>query len=127
MKKLWLSGLTMLVAFGLLSAVIAHAGPKKSYNGMTEDAALDVLVRTIKHDNVYAKRISLDCISYETEETTRTYFEFALRENHNAKCKGDPDTAPIIDRYRVNRASGKIELYDAPDDRWQPYKQGAVR
>jgi hypothetical protein len=121
MKTLWPGTLTIVVAFGLLLPMIAHAGSNKSYNGMSEDAALDVLVRTIKQDNIYAKRISLDCVSYQTEETTRTYFEFALRENHNAKCKGDPDAAPVIDRYRVNRASGKIDLYDAPADRWQPY------
>lgn len=114
--------MTTLAALALLSPLVVQAGSKKSYNGMTEAAALDLLVRTIQHDNIYAKRISLNCVSYDTEETTRTYFEFALRENHNAKCGGDPETSPVIDRYRVNRASGKIELYDAAADRWQPYK-----
>lgn len=121
MNRLSLRATAALIALVFLSPAIAQAGSKKRYNGMTEDAALDLLVRTIKHDNVYAKRISLDCVTYMTEETTRTYFEFALRENHNAKCGGDPETSPIIDRYRVNRASGKIELYDAPADRWQDY------
>jgi hypothetical protein len=30
----------------------------------------------------------LDCVAYGTEETTRAYFQFALREIHNAKCGG---------------------------------------
>lgn len=122
MNKLWFRPMATLIALALLSPLIVQAGSKKSYNGMTEAAALDLLVRTIQHDNIYAKRISLNCVSYVTEETTRTYFEFALREKHDAKCGGDPDTSPVIDRYRVNRASGKIELYDAPADRWQPYQ-----
>ncbi|HLW34635.1 MAG TPA: hypothetical protein VKS98_03160 [Chthoniobacterales bacterium] len=122
MNRLSPRAVTALIVFALVSPLTAQAGSKKSYNGITEDAALDLLVRTVKHDNVYAKRISLDCVTYTTEETTRTYFEFALRENHNAKCGGDPDVSPIIDRYRVNRASGKIELYDAPSDRWQSYQ-----
>ena len=113
--------MTTLIALALLSPLMVQAGSKKSYNGMTEDAALDLLVRTIQRDNIYAKRISLNCVSYVTEETTRTYFEIALREKHEGKCGGDPDTSPVIDRYRVNRASGKIELYDAPADRWQSY------
>ena len=113
--------MTTLIALAVLSPLMVQAGSKKSYNGMTEAAALDLLVRTIQHDNIYAKRISLNCVSYVTEETTRTYFEIALREKHEGKCGGDPDTSPVIDRYRVNRASGKIELYDAPADRWQSY------
>ena len=121
MNKLAPRSIAALIALIFLSPAIGYAGSTKHYNGMTEAAALDLLVRKIKEDNVYAKRISLDCVSYDTEETTRTYFEFALREKHDAKCKGDPDTSPVIDRYRVNRASGKIELYDAPADRWHDY------
>jgi hypothetical protein len=44
-----------------------------------------------------------------------------LHEKHNAKCGGDPETNPVVDRYRVRRASGEIELYDAVNDRWNPY------
>ena len=117
--------LAILAASTFLSPVIVRAG-SKSHHGLTEDAALNLLIRTVEHDNVYAKRISLDCMTFETEETTRTYFEFALRENHTAKCGGDPDTNPVIDRYRVNRASGKIELYDSAADNWQPYNPAKI-
>ncbi len=110
----------------LISVLTARAGSKSS-GPLTEDAALNLLLHTVKHDNVYAKRISFDCVSFETEETTRTYFEVALRENHKAKCGGDPDTSPVIDRYRVNRASGKIERYDPTTDSWQHYDPGIRR
>lgn len=70
------------------------------------------LERTLGHDGVYVHRIFLDCITYGTEETTNAYFQFVLRENHNAKCGGDPETSPVVDRYRVYRRSGKIEWLD---------------
>ena len=92
---------------------------------LNEDAALNLLERTLKRDHVYDKRISWDCISYGTEETTNAYFEFVLREIHNAKCGGDPETSPAIDRYRVYRRSGKIQQYEAVEDKWQPYKAPA--
>ena len=41
---------------------------------LDEDAALALLERTLKHDHVYEKRISLDCIAYGTEETTNAYW-----------------------------------------------------
>jgi hypothetical protein len=61
-------------------------------------------------------------IAYATEESTNAYFEFVLREIHNARCGGDPETSPAIDRYRVYRRSGKIEQWEAAEDKWQPYK-----
>jgi len=57
---------------------------------LNEDAALELLQRTLKRDQVYQKRISLDCIAYGTEETTKAYFEFVLREIHN------PNAAAIL-------------------------------
>ena len=115
-----------LIGMALISPAILHANPK-SHGPLTEDAALNLLLRTIKTDHVYDKRISLDCIMFDTEETTRTYFEIALRENHNAKCGGDPDISPVVDRYRVNRASGRIEWYEVLLDRWQPYDAAKIR
>jgi len=111
--------LTAFITIVLISAAVAEgtrSGP------LDEDASLALLERTLKHDHVYEKRISLDCIAYGTEETTNAYFEFVLRELHNAKCGGDPETSPAIDRYRVYRRSGKIQQWEASEDKWQPYK-----
>lgn len=104
----------------LISPVVAQVGPQS--HPLNEDAALDLLQRTLKRDHVYEKRISWDCISYGTEETTNAYFEFVLREIHNAKCGGDPETSPAVDRYRVYRRSGKISQWEPAEDKWRPYK-----
>src|SRR5260370_9328473 len=103
-----------VIAVVLLSPLVAQAGPRS--HPLDEDAALDLLVRTLKHDRVYAKRISLDCVTYGTEETTDAYFQFVLREIHNAKCGGDPETSPVVDRYRVYRRSGKIQWVEPTED-----------
>jgi|SRR5215471_2616336 len=104
----------------LLSPITVPANPRS--HPLNEDAALELLQRTLKRDHVYEKRISLDCIAYGTEETTNAYFEFVLREIHNAKCGGDLETSPAIDRYRVYRHSGKIEQWEAAEDTWHAYK-----
>ena len=104
---------------------IVEAGPRS--HPLNEDAALDLLERTLKRDHVYTHRISWDCISYGTEETTDAYFDFVLREIHNAKCGGAPEWMPVIDRYRVYRRSGKIERWQAIDDSWQRYDPTKIR
>ena len=117
-------GIIIVVMAIFLSATVL-AGPRS--HALTEDAALNSLLHTLERDHVYAKRISLDCVTFDTEETTRIYFQVALREKHNTKCGGDPDTSPVIDRYRVNRASEKIEWYDAVNDSWQRYDPSKIR
>jgi hypothetical protein len=114
-----------VVALVLVSPVIAQSSPRS--HPLDENAALALLERTLKHDRVYANRISLDCITYITEETTGAYFQFVLRENHNAKCGGDPETNPAVDRYRVYRRSGKIERWEPIEDNWQRYNPAQIR
>jgi hypothetical protein len=109
----------------VIMVVVAQAGPRSRV--LDEDGALALLESTLKHDGVYADRISLNCITYGTEETTSAYFQFVLRENHNAKCGGDPETSPVVDRYRVYRKSGKIEWLERVEDNWQPYNPAKIR
>lgn len=109
---------TRLVVLLIGLPIVAGAGLRS--DPLDENAALALLERTLKHDGVYARRISLDCVTYGTEETTDAYFQFVLREDHNAKCGGDPETSPIVDRYRVYRRSGKIEWLERVEDKWRP-------
>jgi hypothetical protein len=125
MNKAYLLITATVIAVLLVSPVITQAGPRS--HPLDQDAALALLERTLKHDHVYANRISLDCVSYVTEETTSAYFQFVLRENHNAKCGGDPETSPAIDRYRVYRRSGKIERLESIEDKWRPYDPAKIR
>ena len=114
----------VVAAVALLWPALGQARPKS--HPLNEDEALNVLVHTLQRDHVYDKRISLDCVTFDTEETTRIYFQVALREKHNKKCGGDPDTSPVIDRYKINRASGKIEWYNPPKDSWDPYNPALI-
>src|SRR6266446_6446436 len=109
-----------LMTMVLVSPVVAHPGTRSG--PLNEDAALDLLQLTLKRDRVYEKRISCDCISYSTEETTSAYFEFVVREIHNTKCGGHPDVTPPIDRYRVYRRSDKITRWNPVEDKWELYK-----
>jgi hypothetical protein len=115
----------VVTALVLVSLVASQARPQS--HRLNEDAALDLLVRTLGHDGVYKHRISLACVTYGTEETTGAYFQFVLREKHDAKCGGDPETNPVVDRYRVYRRSGKIEQYEPIEDSWQRYDPPKTR
>ena len=108
------------IAAILISPIVVRGGSRS--RPLNEDAAVKLLERTLKRDRAYEKRISLGCFSDDTEETTDSYFQFALRENHNAKCGGDPEISPLVGRYRVYRRSSKIEQWEAIEDKWHAYK-----
>jgi hypothetical protein len=114
-----------VIAAILISPIVIRAGSRS--HPLSEDAALGLLDRTLKRDRVYEKRISLGCFTCDTEETTNAYFQFALREKHDAKCGGDPETSPVVARYRVYRRSGKIERWKASDDTWHRYNPAENR
>jgi hypothetical protein len=113
---------SLFVTLVLFLPIVSYGDPHGQ--PLTENAALDLLVRTLKRDHVYTNRISLDCISYQTEQTTDAYFQFTLREIHDAKCGGDPETNPTLNRYRVYRASRKIKWLEETEDRWHAYNPG---
>jgi len=90
---------------------------------LTERQALDVLVSRIKMDKLYDSRApNLSCLLFLTEEKAKNYFDFAIREKHGDGCPGDPDTAPIVDRFRVNRVTRSIQWYDPIEGEFRPYK-----
>jgi hypothetical protein len=120
-----LARLVATTVAAVITVVVAQAGPRSDL--LDEDHALALLERTLKHDGIYPHRISLDCVTYGTEETTGVYFQFVLRENHNAKCGGDPETSPVVDPYRVYRRSGKIERLERIKDSWGPYNPAEIK
>jgi hypothetical protein len=85
----------MIIATAVVSLATLQAGSKA--HSLNKDGALNLLLRALKRDHVYDKRISLDCVTFHTEEKTDAYFQFVLRENHIGKCGGDPDTSPVLD------------------------------
>ena len=125
MNKISRRVVATVITIALLAPMIVQADPAS--HPLSEDAALSLLLRTLKHDRVYARRISLDCITFVTEEKTDAYFQFVLRENHTAPCSGDPETSPVVDRYRIYRASGKIEWLEPVEGNWQRYNPALIR
>lgn len=125
MNKIVRRVMATVITIALLSPVIVPAGP--AAHPLSENAALSLLLRTLKHDRVYARRISLDCVTFVIEEKTDSYFQFVLRENHTAPCGGDPETSPVVDRYRIYRAAGKIEWLEPVQGNWQRYNPAQIR
>ena len=110
----WIALISLLATLGFFSLA-------ESETPMTEKQALDRPISQIQKDKLYDSWTTLSCLSIFIEDKTEKYFDITIREKHDGKCPGDPLTAPIVDRFRVNRLTGRIEWYDW-DLELHPYK-----
>jgi len=115
-KWFFLSITTILLVTIVLSSCDAYGKTP-----LTEEQALNILVSKIKKDKLYDSWTTLSCFSFRTEKKTKNYIDIGIHEKHGGKCPGDPNTFPIVDRFRVNRFSGKVQWYDTEMELY-PYK-----
>ena len=110
-----------LTCFGLAALTSSNAA------ALSEDQAINRLIKIARRDALYASWTKLECLAFTTESTSIQYFDIAIREKHEGKCPGDPGVNPIIDKYRVFRESKKILWYRPNDGELMNYNQVKAR
>ncbi len=80
----------------------------------SDEGAIDILYNRLAEDAVYDP-ISMENFSYGIEYlggwesgAYRDYRDVAIREVHREGGAGDPNTAPIVDRFRIYSRTGEI-------------------
>jgi hypothetical protein len=97
--------------FFLLLVLLVNM-PAIASGPLDEVHALNILVAQVQKNKLYDSWTSLACLSFVTEEKTKKFIDFAILEKHGGKCPGDPNTSPVVDRFRVNRLTHKIEWFE---------------
>ena len=109
---------TLLIGASLLlasSAITLHAD-----TSLQDEEALTLLRNKLRQDELYPR---MDCLMFISDRHDKQAAAFEIREKHDDKCGGDPDVAPIVDRFRVNRSSKQIEWYNVMEDEYLPYSE----
>jgi hypothetical protein len=122
--------LVLLAAAGAAFAAQSPAPPKtpgpatatSRPNAVSETQAVSLLTTRIEKDAVYAP-MALACLSLVVEGRSSASFEIAVREKHGGRCGGDPQTSPVLDRFKVDRASGAIGVYDVLEADWYSWAE----
>ncbi|MDO4879517.1 MAG: hypothetical protein Q3966_09560 [Neisseria sp.] len=62
--------------------------------------------------------LKTECLMFVDEETAKSYL-VDVREKHDEQCGGDPQTAPRLFSYEIDKRSGKMKTdAPAPDAEW---------
>lgn len=87
--------------------------------GITERTAFELLIVALEQ----RPNADLDCLQFlpesNNDDAIATTWEFAAIEIHDEICGGDPNTAPVRNRYKVN-ADGSIMIYSVRDAEYKP-------
>lgn len=84
---------------------------QENYLIKNESIALEKVLQSIeKHKLTTLHRECLLFVSTNKGD----YYEIEVREKHNEMCGGDPQTAPRLFKYEVNKNTGKMQT----DEPW---------
>jgi len=101
-------------------------GYSRTVTKLGEPQAFSKLMAMLKQDKIY----SGPCFGFVNEanddklaktDEDIAFYVYAIREQHGDGCPGDPNTSPVIARFRIARSTGRIEWLDSVNDKWKPY------
>ncbi len=104
----------MQAALSRVSGSDQGAGPS-----LTEDDAIELVQAAVRSRRYYSDQ---RCLSYSPEGSDATGFDVAVREAHGDGCPGDPDVAPIRDRFRVDSNRGVLR-YDVASNTYEVFQR----
>lgn len=109
-----------LAALAVVPVAALAAAPAVSE---AETKAISLLDARLHREALYDGRVEKGCASHMTSPSKeRGWIDVDLYEEHNARCGGDPQTYPVIDRFRVQVGSGTILWYDVAEDEYLAFE-----
>ena len=100
------------IIVAVITMVVAQAGPRSRV--LDEDGALALLEQTLKHDGVYAHRISLDCITTAPRRQPALIFSLCSAKITTPNAVETPKRAPqsiatgfIVSPEKLNGWNGR--------------------
>jgi hypothetical protein len=85
-----------------------------------EDAVIERVGAVIRKHQLTS--VPSDCLDYMVDDSDGATVDIDVREKHDAKCGGDPETSPRLFSFKLDRASGQLttDALDLADGDFQP-------
>ncbi|MDH3001636.1 hypothetical protein A1D23_13460 [Chelonobacter oris] len=71
-----------------------------------ESVALEKVIQSIEKHKLTS--LHKECLLFLTDDRG-DYYEIEIREKHNKMCGGDPQIAPRLFKYEINKQSGEMQ------------------
>lgn len=94
----------------LLSVGVA-AKPVKTF-----DKAVDLVIKSVEKNKLTS--LETNCLMFVEGEKSSVYYYVDVLEKHNDECGGDPQTAPRLFTYAVNKSKGSLKTDAIYQEQW---------
>lgn len=83
-----------------------------------EEAAFTAAFAALKEHKL--TELKEECLSLIALDPNEDSYPIQVREKHDEKCGGDPNTAPLVAQLEVTKADGRVSVYDPVSDEKRP-------
>jgi hypothetical protein len=87
-----------------------------------EAEAVKNLLSKINKTQVYGRWLKPGCSKIVIESKSTDFYDMVVYEKHSGNCEGDPNTSPVIDRFRVSRKTNSVLWYDITNAQYLPFR-----
>jgi len=87
----------------------------------SQNDAVELVRQQIITDKRYEWSKQGECLGYIVEDITDKDYDIAVHEVHTGNCGGDPKTSPLVDRFRVDRLTGRLTWYNIEEGDYIEY------
>lgn len=84
---------------------------------LDENTALQTIAARVLNDSQY-QNVKMSCLSFVKVNSNASLFDFIVYEKHGNGCPSVSNPKPILERFRINRNTSKIEQFDKVGLRW---------
>ncbi len=107
-----------LISLLVLPFLFSTAIPAKAQSGLLDkNTALQTIAARILNDSQYSN-VRMNCLSFVTVDSNASFFDFIVHEKHGSGCPSVSNPKPIIERFRINRNTSRVEQFDKVGNRW---------
>ena len=109
---------------GLLAGYLAlSARPvaAKDAPHQRDDKAIQLVADRLHRFGAKLTAVAPDCMAYQVDKSSSTKVTVLVREAHNKRCGGDPNTAPTLATFHVTVKSGRVEIFDVIEDSFSDF------
>jgi hypothetical protein len=121
MKRTIFMYIIAFISLLVLSACGQSTQSAPAYQTKTGEQALSVLGDRIRQDDLYQGRFAFECLSFSLEGQSDSGYDISIREKHGGTCPGDPNTAPLVDQFRVTPDGNILWLQPDGSGTYLPY------
>ncbi|WP_439291473.1 hypothetical protein [Lonepinella koalarum] len=76
----------------------------------TWEQAIDLSMALVNKQQETLTRLPFHCVLFVEAKEIDNAFIVDVRENHNAQCGGDPETAPRLFSVEINKQTGESAI-----------------